>query len=981
LKKITVLLAILFCFFFLVGSFAFGQEFGSIKGVVKDSNGEPLPGAIVTLTGSKIANMAYITTAGGHFRFISLPVASDYVLIFELQGFNTIVRENLVVSFGRDVILDITMELAKIEEEIIVVATAPIIDTKRAEVGVNVTQEMLMQLPTARNPWVIMATVPGMLVDREDVGGNEGGQQSQYWGHGSDPDDNTWNIDGANITDNSALGAAPAYLNMSSYEEVQINYGNNDIKSQTGGVQVNIVSKRGGNKYSGTFYLDVVRNAWQSDNVSDELKEAGYTAAGVNRLYLYGANFGGPLVKDKLWFYASWGIQDIDKLTLGGTSDKTWLASGYARVDFQPTSTTRGNFYVSYDNKQKWGRTYLGSTLQDADTLWNQTGPGYLYKGEVEQTVGNKLYLNAKFIYTDGGFALDPVKPHTEDGSGDYLTWAFYPSLYMSGNTLAYNTNRDSLNVNFWGNYFAEGIFGADHEIKFGLDYMTAQTQTSETYEADIWLYYLGPDSNFPTGEYWEAELIRPYISNYDFTRYSAFIQDTMTFGRLTVNVGLRYDQEKSVVKDVNIPACRWLPQYMPAVTIDEFDPGVKWQVFSPRLSLTYDLFGTGKDVIKLSIARYGSQSGNYLADFINPIGYTDIYVIWQDLNGDTRVSSEELFGIDWDTYELKDPNDSDYWINYGSVNPDDPTEIKALNRFDPNYNSPLLDEVSLSYEKEIFTDFAASLELFYKKRHRYTWDKNMKMDGTLETEDNYYVAGHNEDTGYDYYSRNELYPFQYRTNHEKAYDRYLAAQIVLNKRLSHGWMMNASFTYSDWKRFYNGEFLGYIGSYFYNAMDAGLNNEQYFDGGVFAPETAGSGESNIWVNSRWNLKLSGLVQLPYGFNLSTVFTAREGYVRPTYVTIPIPGIGSTHLYGNPDGGAGKYGDYRLPTMYMLNMRLEKTFPVFEGASVAVAVDAFNLLNSAHAAKQDNVITSPTFGQDLRILDPRVFRVGIRFNF
>ncbi len=192
---------------------------------------------------------------------------------------------------------------------------------------------------------------------------------------------------------------------------------------------------------------------------------------------------------------------------------------------------------------------------------------------------------------------------------------------------------------------------------------------------------------------------------------------------------------------------------------------------------------------------------------------------------------------------------------------------------------------------------------------------------------------------------------------------------------------MNASFTYSDWKRFYNGEFLGYIPMYFYNAMDAGPNNEQYFDGGVFAPETAGSGESNIWVNSRWNFKLSGLVQLPYGFNLSTVFTAREGYVRPTYVTIPVPGIGSTHLYGNPDGGAGIYGDYRLPTMYVLNMRLEKTFPVLEGANVAVALDAFNLLNSAHASKQDNVITSPNFGQDQRILDPRVFRVGIRFNF
>ena len=143
----------------------------------------------------------------------------------------------------------------------------------------------------------------------------------------------------------------------------------------------------------------------------------------------------------------------------------------------------------------------------------------------------------------------------------------------------------------------------------------------------------------------------------------------------------------------------------------------------------------------------------------------------------------------------------------------------------------------------------------------------------------------------------------------------------------------------------------------------------------------AGSGERQIFVNSRWLLRLSGMVQLPLGFNLSAVFSAREGYVKPTYVTVTIPGIGSTKLFGNPDGGGGKYGDYRLPSMYVVNMRIEKTFPVMERASVAIAVDAFNLLNSAHAMKQDSVIGSPTFNQDQRILDPRVIRVGIRFSF
>ena len=294
LKKTIVLIAALFCWFLLVGSFASAQEFADLKGVIKDSEGLPLPGVSVSLTGTLIAPMLTTTSQAGHFRFVKLPVASDYVLRCELGGFKTYTQEEIVVTFNQDINLNITMELARLEEQITVVGEAPVIDTKKAQVGVNISEEMIMDLPTARNPWVLMELIPGMLVDKSDVGGNESGQQSDYFGHGSDDDDSTWSVDGANITDSSALGAAPAYLNLSSYESLQVNYGNNDVLAQTGGVQINFVTKRGGNRYSGTFYLDVEDIAWQSDNVSDDLKELGYSAAGINRFYLYGANFGVP---------------------------------------------------------------------------------------------------------------------------------------------------------------------------------------------------------------------------------------------------------------------------------------------------------------------------------------------------------------------------------------------------------------------------------------------------------------------------------------------------------------------------------------------------------------------------------------------------------------------------------------------------------------------------------------------------------------
>jgi len=401
--------------FFLIAVFVSAQEFGAIKGAVKEADGVPLPGVSVTLTGSKIVTMSVVSSDKGNYRFLNLPVAGDYSLKFELDGFNTMIRDKLVVVFGRDLNLDMTMQMTDITEEIVVVGQAPIIDTKRAQVGVNVGEEMIMGLPTARNPWVIMSLIPGVLIDREDVGGNEAGQQSSYFGHGSSEDDNTWGIDGANITDNSALGSAPAYVNISSYEEIQINYGNNDIRSQTGGVQINLISKRGGNDYNGTFFLDLVRNAWQADNVPDDLKDLEYSAAGINRLYMYGANFGGPLVRDKLWFYLSWGVQDIDALTLSGDSDRTWLVSGYGRMDFQITPNLKLNFFGEYDNKQKWNRAAVGYTQQDTDSLWNQVGPSSFYKGELEYIIGD-LYLNAKASFMGGPFTLTRTGPRPKDG-------------------------------------------------------------------------------------------------------------------------------------------------------------------------------------------------------------------------------------------------------------------------------------------------------------------------------------------------------------------------------------------------------------------------------------------------------------------------------------------------------------------------------------------------------------------------------------
>ncbi|GAJ17262.1 unnamed protein product, partial [marine sediment metagenome] len=121
-----------------------------------------------------------------------------------------------------------------------------------------------------------------------------------------------------------------------------------------------------------------------------------------------------------------------------------------------------------------------------------------------------------------------------------------------------------------------------------------------------------------------------------------------------------------------------------------------------------------------------------------------------------------------------------------------------------------------------------------------------------------------------------------------------------------------------------------------------GPNNGAYYDEGVVAPQSGGSGQTDIFVNSRWQFKLSGLYQMPYGFNIAGVFRAREGYIIRAYEDICLPEIGWRSIYG-----PGKFGDLRLPSFWMLDLRLEKIFNVTETSMVIISADAFNITNSA----------------------------------
>ncbi len=235
------------------------------------------------------------------------------------------------------------------------------------------------------------------------------------------------------------------------------------------------------------------------------------------------------------------------------------------------------------------------------------------------------------------------------------------------------------------------------------------------------------------------------------------------------------------------------------------------------------------------------------------------------------------------------------------------PASPQSTNKYDPKYKTPLLDELSLSFEREIMSDFAIRLEGFYKKLHRFSLDRAILSDGTLETKANWYEVDTEPITGSTYYTRDDVATsaptgpttstarssdgtLNGATTMRKSYNRYIAGEIVLKKRLSHNWMLDGSFTLSNWKYFARAT----TGVWPYD-----LTNYDFYDGGVVAPQSGGSGISAVWVNARWMAKLAGLYQFPYGISGSFAFQARDGYVTPPFVQVYRDNLGWTNINAN----------------------------------------------------------------------------------
>ena len=1025
MKRILTVLFVLI----LAASLGAQTRTGNITGQVVDKDGAGLPGVTVTLISGYQAPMTSITSATGDFRFISLPPGKDYKVKAELSGFKTRTEENIIVGVGNSTNVVVKMEQGVLEEQVTVVAVSPIVDAKKTSTGKNVDQATLQSLPTARDPWVIMQMAPSIVMDRENVGGNESGQQSGYIAKGdaSSGGNGIWSLDGVVVTDPSSIGASPIYWDFDSFEEMNITTGGSDVTLQTGGVALNLVTRRGGNLPSigGRVYYTDYHLEDDKNYITPALAQQGLTSINhVNSIKDFGVNIGGPIIKDHAWLWGSYGVQEIDNLSIVGTPIKPTLKDYNAKLNLQIIPENRLEILVSSGDKDFVGRSASASFPTGYHQRSSFAFGDPIIKIQDEHMFGDSLLASAKFGYSGNAWGMFPGD---DEDMLKYTQYDYTKDLWMNSYNY-YVTARPMYDWQASLNYFNDSLFGVKHDIKLGVEYSTRRVTTDSSYAGNVNDYVnLNYESIDPNGTgnpilypgMQQINVNTQWNPDMQVTQIAAYFSDTVTIGKLNLLLGLRYDRQtpsvNSSVFHTIEPANGVWTQYfdsttatvlhaqMPDITMPAINPDYHWNVFSPRLGLTYDLFGNGKTTFKLNFAQYGDFMGTGMSNYFNLLGTGGWMSFWWiDANHDNKAQFNELYWNDPNTYAPQRViSDSGQWmgdyagnagVNWGSFTPGVATLTANNYKVDSNAGSSKTTEYLVSVEHELFADFGLGLDFTYRRYDNFNQVVPMTADGVDRSMSSYVVAGTIPSSfagistqgaaGRNWYVLSPTTPYTPYSHYTKDsnYSAYWGLDFRFTKRLSNKWMLDGSFSYMN-------QWYHYASDYYMNPTNLWMEQDK-----IWAPYIgSASGKVSQYTYSPWMFKIEGLYQLPFDFNISGTFNARAGHMIPQYFT-----IADSSLQNQFSKSASVYlaeiDALTLPTFYQLNLRIEKMVKIGTGRAY-IMVDAFNALNTAvinrrydenYGTYQLTTSHLAAYANNYKInevLNPRLIRFGVRYQF
>jgi hypothetical protein len=930
------------------------SETGDLYGKVADDKGQPLPGVTITLTGTGAPHVE-VSAADGQFHFLGL-YPGKYALKAELEGFAPLGKEGIEVRLAGKVNLLLTMNPA-LTETINVTADRPVLDERQVNRGVSLPANDLDKVPTARDPWSLLTKAPGVQTDRINVGGNESGQQSDFIGVGSTGRDNTFTVDGVVVTDMNSVGASGTYFDFGAFQEVQITVSSSDVTVATSGVTINQVTKRGGNQWAGNARYLRTDGRLQAKPILVD----GVEGNRIQDVAEYGADVGGPLIKDRLWFWASEGRSDINNIVQGGQLDGTKLRDFNSKLNFQLGQPNSGVLHYWTNDKLKSGRD-AGPTHAPESTL-DQTTPQTIYKAEDSQIFSSSFVLTALGSRNPGKFTLTPK------GGLDAFIHRDADGV-LRGSNFDFKQDATIQQERLDGSYF----FNAgktSNELRFGGSYRT-QENTSGT----IWpggqivtsCALLGCDPSMS-----QVELPRNRKVAMTSSYGSAWVQDTLSLDRLTINAGVRYDDQKLKNRptfDAGNPLAQGL---LPAINFPgNDDGGYRWRTFVPRVSATYALGADHRTLVRGSFSQYAEQLGQVpLGTRVNPLGYSYAYFYFVDANHNFHLDPSEAGSLIYSsTY---------------NINTQNPASTVSANVNDRRLKPTMTNELSFSLEQGLRANAAAGLTFTYRRIYDIPETRLQVVDASgverLATRDDWVLGTpvtttlpNGQSVTVPVYQLNpNLTPNgRFYTNGDRT-QRYLGVTLHFDKRLANQWEFNGHFTYSDWKWHIGPQYLRYADPTALLHDDLGFATR---DANFFEQSTGN--KSNVLTGSKWSYSAFALYQLapsrPWGFDIGASVTGRQGYPTPPFVTRNGPSGGRPVLL------TSTIDQFRNDNIFIVDGHLGKEFK-FNEFGLSIVADGFNLLNSHPVLQRQRDAEASTAYNVIEVLSPRVLRLGAILHF
>ncbi len=921
---------------------------GEIFGNVRDTSSAVLPGVTVTVEGTGLLRpMVATTSASGGYRFPNVPLGA-YSVTFELAGFQRLVHTDIRIETGFSAEISPQLAVSGVQETVTVAGETPVVDTKSNTIGFTFNREMLEKLPSARDPWVVLEQMPGMVMDRQNVGGSESGQQSGFISHGMGTNE-VWSLNGATVTDPEG-GGSPMYFDFDSFEEIQIQTGGSDASFETGNSSINLVTKSGGNTLRGTSRLFWVNEAMQADNSTPELRAAGAGSGNpIHDIKDYGAEVGGPIAKDKAWFWGAAArntikVGIIGFLKPGATdpndpdsleSDLTELTHYNGKLNYAWSGPHKSTVFYNWSNKFRPTRGADANTRVEAAV--RQTSPGHTVQFDHQWVASDRLMLSGKFTYQGNHFLLDFTRPELADvqAAFDIVTGVDFQSGERTDN------NRPTYESRLDANYFTN-LLGGDHSMKFGVRYK----RNPYSFDAQ---YGGGVIARFRDGVPSEAELRRDASTKTLMRNWSAWFNDSYRRGRATLNAGLRWDYFDDEAKASRVNATPIAPELLPALDFGGINPDLTFSDISPRVGLTYDLFGTGKTVLKASAARYLGTDID-VADHLNPVARTRLRFPWSDVNGDRIVQRSEL-----DTSRIL------FQQNYNTANP---SALQIIHEVDPAFGNDTTDELIASVEHELMPNFSVGASYIWKHLHdQSSVDAGIFAVGVSSSD---FVArtltaacgnGTCDQPSYTvtYFELPFLRPSGRMLKNVRWERYYDGVELVARKRFDDRWMLSGSITLND-------------------------THIEYKDADAYQDPTnvaLRNGAQTGTLNTRWVGKLSGLYVFPKDIELSAFYNFRDGVPQTVDVLTPTRAGG----IGIADVEIRSVGEDRHPNFHQVDLRIGKTLALPRNQRLVASVDVFNLFNENTILDAIDRQNASNANQPTEILAPRVIRFGLRYTF